>query len=220
MHYTKNSVLTDKQKRIFDMIRNAIVHNGQSPTVKELKEELGLTGIRTVVQHLESLEKKGFIHRKRYQARGIEIVEQIRSGLITLPVVSAAGCDDMSVFAGDNFDEHITIDESFLHNKKPEQVVVVEAKGNSMVDAGINDGDFVITELTQEVRDGEDIVAVVDGMAVIKEIHRTPNATILKPVTSDSSYQPIIMKHDFNIVGRVLEVIKNKMSNELVYEPV
>lgn len=216
----RSTSLTDKQKNILQIISAAIKKDGMAPTLGELVKILTLSA-RTVVQHLEALEKKGFILRQKYQSRGIELVgNSTDSTLITLPVVSAAGCDNLSTLAGEVFDEYITVDKSFLKEKKPEQVVIVKAVGNSMVDAGIDDGDFVITELTKQVKNGDMVVAVIEGMATIKAIFYTANAILLKPLSPDKSYQPIIMKRDFTVVGKVLEIIKNRITNELTYEPV
>lgn len=217
----RSTSLTDKQKNILQIVSAAIKNDGFSPTLGELVKILKLS-TRTVVQHLEALEKKGFILRQRYQSRGIELVvdNTSMSTLVTLPVVSAAGCDDLSTIAGEVFDEYITVDRSFLKNKKSDQVVVVKAVGKSMIDAGIDDGDFVITELTQQVKNGDEVVAVIEGMAIIKEIFYTANAIILKPLSPDKAYRPIILTKDFTVVGKVLEIIKNHITNELTYEPI
>jgi SOS-response transcriptional repressor LexA len=88
-----------------------------------------------------------------------------------------------------------------------------------MIDAGISTGDLVLTHKTQQVQPKDNVVAVVDGMAVIKQINFTPNAIILAPMSCGNNYHPIVMKRDFQIFGKVIEVIKNSFSTEeLTYE--
>lgn len=217
-----SSSLTQKQKRVYEFIREYIESNSVSPTVTELAEALCVASLRTVTQYLESLEKKGLILRSRHQKRGIKLLDyNPLSETVTLPVVSAAGCDNMSVFAEQSFDEFITLDRDFLHGRQPEDVVVFRAVGESMVDAGINSNDLVLAQMTQEVKENDKVVAVVDGMAVIKQIHFSPNAVILAPMSHDQQYRPIIMKRNFQVFGKVIDVIKNSFGREeLTYEAV
>ncbi|KKQ52218.1 MAG: LexA repressor [Parcubacteria group bacterium GW2011_GWD2_38_11] len=217
----KSSTLTSKQKRVFDYIRDFLIESNASPTISELAKFLGVSSLRTVTQYLESLEKKGLIIRCHHQSRGIRLVSPSGSALqtVTLPVVSAAGCDNMNVFAEQAFDEFITLDRDFLAGTKPENVVVFRAMGESMIDAGIETGDLVLTEITTDIRQKDKVVAVVEGMALIKQINFSPNAVILSPMSQDPQYRPIIMKRNFQVFGRVIEVIKDSIRNEeLVYE--
>jgi repressor LexA len=218
----KNSKnLTQKQKKVYDYICNCLEKNNFSPTVLELAEYLCVSSLRTVTQYLESLEKKGLIIRSRHKSRGIRLAKELDLlvSTVVLPVVSAAGCDNLSVFAEQSFDEFITLDRSFLGDHKAEKVVVFRAMGNSMLDAGIETGDLVLTEVTNDIQSKDKVVAVIDGMAVIKEINFSPNAVILRPMSQDSQYRPIIMKRDFKVFGKVIEVIKGLSANsELTYE--
>ena len=138
-----------------------------------------------------------------------------------LPVIGNAGCDSLSVYAEQQPDEFITIDREFLHGTDPKQTIVIRAIGSSMVDAGIKDGDLVLTEMTQNVNEGEKVVAIINDMAVIKKISFTENAVILNPMSPDPHYRPIIMNENFTVQGRVIDVIRNsKNSNEYVYEEI
>jgi len=218
----KNSkTLTSKQKRVFDYICSCLVESETSPTILELAKFLGVSSLRTVTQYLESLEKKGLIIRSHYRSRGIRLVTQndVAVETVTLPVVSAAGCDNMSVFAEQSYEEFITLDRDFLKGHKPESVVIFRAVGDSMVDAGIETGDLVLTEMTNDINQKDKVVAIVDGMALIKQVNFSANAVILAPMTSDSQYRPIIMKRDFQVFGKVVDVIKNSFGGEeLTYE--
>ncbi len=88
-----------------------------------------------------------------------------------------------------------------------------------MVDAGIREGDYVLVELTEGVMENDLVVAVIDHFAVIKKIEYANNAVILKPVTSDASYKPIIMRRDFQIFGKVVDIIRFPQKGELEIVP-
>ena len=218
----KRKILTTKQQRAYEVIGDYIKRNNKSPTVTELAELLGVSSLRTVTQYLESLERKGLISRVQHQSRGIRLtsLSDNQSKTIILPVISAAGCDNLNIFADQIFDEHVVIDRDFLNGRSDDKMVIVKAVGSSMRDANIDDGDFVLTEITKEVAEGDKIVAVINGMAIIKKIHFAQNAVILNPMSQDLNYRPIIMKEDFEVFGRVVDVIKNAESKELVYEEV
>jgi len=212
--------LTSKQKKVFEYIRTYIEEKGVSPTIGEIAEYMGVSSLRTVTQYLESLERKNLIKRIAHTSRGIRILAAtVRSETVTLPVLSAAGCDNMEVFAQQSFDEFITIDSDFLGGSEPQNVFAFRAVGDSMHDAGIATGDLVLAEKITDVKNKDNVVAIVDGMALIKRINFSPNAVILSPMSPDPQYRPIIMKKDFQVFGKVIEVIKNSFDGEeLVYE--
>jgi repressor LexA len=101
-----------------------------------------------------------------------------------------------------------------LQGIKKDNVVCVKAVGDSMVDAGINTGDYVLVEMTEGVHENDLVVAIIDSFAVIKKIEFASNAVILRPVSSDPQYKPIILRRDFQIFGRVIDVIRLKNKTE------
>ena len=221
MSRNKTQNLTVKQKKVYDFIALNIAKKNISPTIKELAAYLNVSSLRTITQYLESLEKKNLIVRLRGASRGIRLAQQkdVFSQTVLLPMVSAAGCDNMNVFAERVFDEFITLDRSFLGGCDKENVVVFRAVGDSMVDAGIETGDLVLTEMTNDIKNKDKVVAVVDGMALIKQIQFSINAVILAPMSHDPQYRPIIMKRNFQVFGKVIEVIKQSFgAEELTYE--
>ena len=217
----KSKNLTSKQKKVYDFIVAYLDKNNVSPTISELAGFLKVSSLRTVTQYLESLEKKNLIVRLHGASRGIRLVAQnaISTVTVMLPVVSAAGCDNMNVFAEQTFDEFITLDRDFLKGCDIEKVVAFRAMGDSMVDAGIETGDLVLTEMTGDIRQKDKVVAIVDGMALIKQINFSANAVVLAPMSRDPQYRPIIMRRDFQVFGKVIEVIKHSFGGEeLTYE--
>ncbi|MAF79580.1 repressor LexA [bacterium] len=216
------NTLTKKQAEVLKTIETYISKTSQSPTIFELKKELGVSSTRTITQYLETLEKKGFIARIKGKSRNIKLLDptnDIHGETITLPVVGAAACGSLNVYAEESFNEFVQIAQSILGEQKQNEVIVIRALGLSMQDAGIEDGDLVLVELMDEVEEGDIIAAVIDGMAVIKKISFTKDAVILDPVTSIGSYKQIIMKKDFKVLGKVLHTIKAKPQEDIEIIP-
>ncbi len=214
------STLTKKQKDFFEVLQSYIQKHAVAPTIAQLQKACQLSSPRAVSQYLTSLEKKGFISRSRYEARGITL----RTGsdsvtTISIPVIASAGCDNLSVVAQRTFGEYICVASDMLGGRPTEYVVSVRASGDSMVDAGITDGDYVLVELTQAVREGDLVVAIIDGNAVIKKLEVATNAFILRPVSSDPTYRPIIVSRNFKIFGKVIDIIRRGQQGDIEIVP-
>ncbi len=223
--------LTEKQKRFYDGLRRLIERNGESPTVAELVRLMKLSSPRAATQYLESLERKGLIERRRYEHRGIRL--RYADGVdgagarvpmtVQIPVFGSAGCDNMAVFAHRNLGDYICIATELLQGRKKDNVVCIKAVGDSMLDAGIKEGDHVLVEVVEQGADavatGDLVVAIVDSFAVIKKLEFADNAIILRPVSSDPQYKPIILKRDFRIFGKVIDVIRVQPKGELEIVP-
>lgn len=222
MNNSKN-ILTPKQKRFYETVKSFIKKHRKSPTVTELTKLLKLSSPRAVTQYLNSLEKKGLITRGRYQRRGIQVVNLGKieqSDIVTIPVVSSAGCDNVAVFAQRNFGDYVCVSSDLLRGRQKENVIGIKAIGDSMFDAGINEGDYVLIELTRDIQENDLVAAIIDSFAVIKKIEFANNALILKPVSSDPLYKPIIVRRDFQIVGKVIDVIRFPQKGEIEIVPV
>jgi repressor LexA len=218
--------LTEKQKKFYDSLKRMIEKSGESPTVAELVRLMKFSSPRAVTQYLESLERKGLIERRRYERRGIRLVgsedgDSMSGSVATIdiPVIASAGCDHMAIFAQRNFGDYICVATSLLQGVKKDNVVCVKAVGDSMVDAGIKTGDYVLVEVTEGVNEGDLVVAIIDGFAVIKKIEFATNAVVLRPVSSDPQYKPIILRRDFQIFGKVIDVIRMKPKDDIEIVP-
>lgn len=204
----RKRTLTPKQQAVLELLKKSIKTDGQSPTLSMIREQLNLGSIRSVTQWLEALERKGYIKRDRFKHRGVSIIENDPmswAGLVQIPVVSA-GCDTASVYAQDQYEGYLAVDKKIIPEHK--EIVAVKAVGDSMVDAGINNGDHVLVEVTDQVSDGDHVVAVIGDMAVIKSLKQTEGHTILYPESSVGDYAPIVMQDNSKIFGKVLSVIR------------
>lgn len=209
--------LTFKQKKVFDFIKLSIKKFGYSPTLKEIQKFMGVNTIRGATQFLEALENKGLIYRTKKKKRNIKIIEDknLDSILINIPVVGSAGCDNMNIFAEQEYDEFIVVDKNIVKNKN---IVAVKAEGNSMQGAQINNGDYVLVEQIDKPDNNEIILAIIDGVAVIKRLNFSKNAIVLNPEPVNDDYKPIIIKeNNLKICGRVFDIIKNPKNEEIQY---
>jgi len=208
-------ILTGKQKRVLDNIRLYVAAKGMPPTLEELRKNLGFKSLRTVTQYLEILERKGHIVRRKNVRRNIELraVDAVGTSavLVSVPVVANVGCDDLSVFAPDiagrqeESDEYLQVDKKIIDTAG--DIVAVRAVGESMQDAGIGSGDYILVQFTDKVESGDRVAAIVGDMVTVKRLVRRGGVAILYPESKDPKYRPIILREDFKIAGKVLCVI-------------
>ena len=137
-----------------------------------------------------------------------------------IPLIASAGCDAMQVYAEHQYDEFIMVENKLLDPRK--EVVAIKAIGNSMIDAGITNGDYVLVEVTGDVQNGDRVVAILGGdMAVIKRFKRVSGATILEPESRTGGYSPIILSEDSGkIFGKVRSVIPMSNRDDIEYVPI
>lgn len=217
--------LTPKQQEIYSFLSQYIKKEECSPTLEEIRVFLGVNSLNTVVDHLKALEQKGYIVRRKHSKRNIELRNMNQDRLIdwpvTIPVVASVGCDDLSTFANDyeNAEELIEVDRKLVEKRKP--VVAVRAAGNSMNDAGIHNGDYILIQLTENADNGDRVAAIIGDMVTVKRLDRRDGMVILRPESKDPKYKPIIMNEDFKIAGKVICAIPGDNSmdiTEVVYD--
>ncbi|MBS3902958.1 MAG: transcriptional repressor LexA [Anaplasmataceae bacterium] len=213
--------LTAKQKQFYDALKDLMDRKGESPTVAELVKLMRFSSPRAVTQYLDALEKKGMIERGRYEKRGIRLTDYLNSEptTVNIPVIASAGCDNLNIFAEKNLGDYICVATELLQGVNKDNVVCVKAVGDSMVDAGIEEGDYVLVEVTENVNHDDLVVAIIDSFAVIKKIEFANNAIILKPVSQDPQYKPIIVGKNFRLFGKVIDVIRLQPKGELEIVP-
>jgi len=207
--------LTGKQKRVLENIQLYVEAKGVPPTLDELRENLGLKSLRTVTQYLETLERKGYIVRRKHAHRNIELravdAEGHSATLVSIPVVANVGCDDLSVYAQEKSDEFLQVDKHVV--EEAGDIVAVRAVGDSMLDAGINSGDYILVQFTDNVKSGDRVAAIVGDMVTVKRLERRQGVTILYPESPDPKYKPIVLHEDFKIAGKVLCIIPASIAN-------
>ena len=203
--------VTARQQRILDFIKRTVQERGYPPTVREIGEAVGLTSPSTVHTHLATLQRRGFLMRDPTKPRAIEVRYDPASGASVerrpvshVPLVGdvAAGTD---VLAAENVEELVPV-PSDLTGEGP--LFMLRVRGDSMVDAGILDGDFVVVRSQQEARDGEVVVAGIPGEeATVKILRRRGRKVVLEP--ANARLAPMeLAPGDVRIYGRVVSVLR------------
>ena len=197
--------ITEKQNEILEYIKECILKKGYPPTVREICEKVQLKSTSSVHSHLEQLEKNGFIHRDPTKPRTIEIVDDTfnltRREIVNVPLVGtvAAGAP---ILAQENIENYFPIPVELLPNN---DTFMLKVKGDSMIEAGIYDGDQVIVEQTNVARNGDIVVALVDDSATVKRFYKEKGYIRLQP--ENSSMEPIIVP-DVKILGKVIGLFR------------
>lgn len=171
--------LTRRQREVLDVIHGFIAKNGYSPSLEEIGEALGLSSVATVHKHVTHLVEKGYARRAWNQNRSIEIVDRDSgSGAVSLPLAGmiAAGQPLEAVPTA----ESLSVPADMVQGRG--RTYVLRVQGDSMVDEQIRDGDFVIVEERHTARDGETVVALIDGTeATLKRFYREGENVRLQP---------------------------------------
>ena len=198
--------ITQKQQEILDYIKNEILNRGFPPAVREICEAVNLKSTSSVHAHLEALEKNGYIRRDATKPREIEIIDDnfnlVRREVVNVPIVGtiAAG---QPILAVENIEGYFPIPAEFMPN---EQSFMLKVKGESMVNAGIFDGDQVLVKQQSTASDGDIVVALVDEGATVKTFYKEKGYYRLQP--ENDSMDPIIIRGDLQILGKVFGVFR------------
>ncbi len=198
--------LYKRQKQILDFIGQYIQKFGTSPTLQEIADSLGVSSLATVHEHLQTLSKKGVIRRFEGAVRGIELIDsKIGAAIegIELPILGyiAAG-SPIQPMTDPN--ASLRVASSMLSGKK--RSYVLQVRGDSMIEEGILDGDFVVIEEKKEARDGEIVVALLDnGLATLKKFFKEATRIRLEP--ANSTMKPIYASN-VTIQGAVVGLVR------------
>lgn len=198
--------LYKRQKQIVDFIGQYIQKFGTSPTLQEIADSLGVSSLATVHEHLQTLTKKGVIRRFEGAVRGIELLDRTIGKAIDsveLPILGliAAGSPILPMT---DPNATLKVASSMLSGKK--RSYVLQVRGDSMIEEGILDGDFVVIEEKKEARDGEIVVALLDnGLATLKKFFREATRIRLEP--ANSTMKPIYASN-VTVQGTVVGLVR------------
>lgn len=201
------AVLYKRQKDILNFVREYIDKYGYSPTLGEIAEAMGLSSLATVHEHLMALVKKGAIRKFEGTVRGIELLDEfnIKPRTIELPLLGyiAAG---QPIMPYTDPGATVNVAPHMISDKK--KSYVLQVKGDSMIESGILDGDYVIIEEQNHAVDGDIVVALLDsGLATLKKFFREPNRIRLEP--ANSAMEPIYVNTgEVQIQGKCVGVIR------------
>ncbi|KGP76595.1 LexA family transcriptional regulator [Desulfosporosinus sp. Tol-M] len=199
--------LSLRQTKILEFIKQEIRKKGYPPAVREIGEAVGLLSSSTVHGHLQTLEDKGYIRRDPTKPRAIEILDSSSDVLegkkvVHIPVVGrvAAG---QPILAVENIEGTFPLPADLV---RQDNVFMLKVQGESMIDAGIFDGDFIVVRQQNVARNGEIVVALIEDEATVKRFFKERTLIRLQP--ENSSMEPIYSQ-DVSILGKVIGVFRN-----------
>ena len=203
--YMSNGNISKKQLEILEYIKEEILSRGYPPAVREICDAVSLKSTSSVHSHLETLEKNGYIRRDPSKPRAIEICDDsfqlVRQEMTSVPIVGqvAAGSP---ILAQENIEGYFPLPMEMVPNA---DVFILKVKGDSMINAGIFNGDQIFVEKTINVRNGEIIVALIDDSATVKTFYKEKTHIRLQPENDDM--EPIIVEN-CEVLGRVFGVLR------------
>jgi len=199
-------MLSQRQKQLLDFIKETIQDSGFPPTVSEMAKSLKVKSKNSIAKLLHSLEEQDLIKRDG-TARGIRVRDEygneIQAGAIAVPLLGTITAGS-PILAEQNIEEWINLPNSLLRSRK--DVFLLQVKGDSMINAGILEGDLVIVRPAREVRSGDIVVALLHDEATVKRFMQINSRRYLKP--ENPKYQNIYPEDEWTIQGKVVGVIR------------
>lgn len=199
--------LGEKQQLILNYLKEQILAKGYPPSVREIGEAVGLKSTSTVHGHLERLEKKGIIRRDPTKPRAIEILDDEfnvqRREMVNVPIVGrvAAG---VPLLAVENIEEYFPLPVDYAPNK---QLFILRVQGDSMINAGIYEGDMIIVQKESTAINGDIVVALIDDAVTVKTFYRESDHIRLQP--ENDALEPIrVSDTEVEIVGKVVSLYR------------
>ena len=202
--------LTLRQKEILEFITQFVEQNGYPPTYREIGSKFDIASTNGVKRHLDALQKKGYLNIESNSSRAISITGDSLSGAdrdnsVEIPIIGrvAAG---YPILAQENIEGTLNLDVNMIGKK--DNCFALKVKGDSMINAGIFEGDLVIITQQKDARNGDIVVALLDDEATLKRFYR--DKTGVKLIPENESYKVIEINNlsDFSIIGKVAGVIR------------
>ncbi|CUX39283.1 MULTISPECIES: transcriptional repressor LexA [Lacrimispora] len=197
--------ITPKQQEILEYIKETILKKGYPPAVREICEAVSLKSTSSVHSHLETLEEKGYIRRDPTKPRTIEIIDDCfqltRREVVNVPLLGTVAAGQ-PLYAEENIENYYPIPADILPNA---ETFMLKVKGNSMINAGILEGDQIIVEHCPTAHNGEIVVALVEDSATVKRFFKEKGHYRLQP--ENDSMDPIIVDN-VEILGKVIGLFR------------
>ena len=197
--------ISPKQQEILEYIKSQILERGFPPAVRDICEAVHLKSTSSVHSHLETLEKNGYIRRDPTKPRAIEILDDsfnfMRREMVNVPIIGHVAAGE-PILAEQNIENYFPIPMEYMPNN---QTFILKVKGESMINAGILDGDMVLVEQRSTARNGEMVVALIEDGATVKTFYKDDGIIRLQP--ENDTMDPIMVT-DVQILGKVIGIFR------------
>ena len=197
------ATLNAQEQRVLEYIKKQIKETGYPPSVREICAALGFKSTSSAHQYIWRLAEKGYIDKGDLKTRAIRVVGT--ESTISVPIVGKVAAGE-PILATENIEDYMSIGESFFsRDSLKNDNFILKVQGESMIEAGINDGDYIIVSKQETARNGQIVVAMIDGEATVKTFYKEKDHIRLQP--ENSSMEPIIVK-DCQILGKVIGLFR------------
>jgi repressor LexA len=200
--------LSDKDKKAFALIRNKIIHYGESPTLREINEVTGGKSPRSASLVIDRLVESGLIKKSGRNLILANTYKESSISTIQVPLVGSVSCGT-PVFAEENIQTYIPISTRMA--QKGSKYFLLRASGDSMDEAGINSGDLLLIRQQDSAEKGDKVVALINDEATVKVFEKTRDAVILRPQSKNKNHKPIILTDNCMIQGVVVAVLPSDL---------
>lgn len=199
--------LSAKQKEILEYLKECILKKGYPPAVREICDAVKLKSTSSVHAHLETLEAKGYIRRDPTKPRAIEILDDTfnlsRRELVNVPIVGTITAGE-PILAVENIEGYFPVPPEYIKTNK--DLFMLKVKGESMINAGIFNGDLVMVEKTETAKNMDIVVALIDDSATVKTFYKEDGYVRLQP--ENDTMDPIIVRDNLAILGKVVGLFR------------
>lgn len=196
--------LSDKDKKAFALIRNKIIHYGESPTLREINEVTGGKSPRSASLVIDRLIESGLIKKSGRNLILTNTYSESSVSTIDIPLVGSVACGT-PIFAEENIQTYIPISTRMA--QKGSTYFLLRASGDSMDQAGINSGDLLLIRQQDSAENGDKVIALINDEATVKVFEKTRDAVILRPKSKNKNHKPIILTDNCMIQGVVVAVL-------------
>lgn len=197
--------ISEKQREILEYIKSEILNKGYPPAVRDICEAVHLKSTSSVHSHLETLEKNGYIRRDPTKPRAIEIIDDsfnlVRREVVNVPLLGRVAAGE-PLLAVENVESYFPIPAEYMPNQ---ECFMLTVKGESMVNAGILDGDEILVQRQSDAQNGDMVVALLDDSATVKTFYKEDGYYRLQP--ENDTMDPILVDH-MEILGKVFGIMR------------
>ena len=197
--------LNDKEKKVYEYIIEFSKEVGYAPSVREICKAIGFKSTCSGHQYIKKLTEKGYLKKSDLKMRALKIVKEEKENVVLLPIVGKVAAGE-PILATENIEEYFSLGESFFSKDSlKNNNFILKVQGDSMINIGINDGDFIIVSKSVNAKNGEVVVAMIEDEATVKTYYKEKNHIRLQP--ENDTFEPIISSN-VEIIGKVVGLFR------------
>ncbi len=197
--------LNDKEQKVLDFVISQVKDTGYPPSVREICKSVGFKSTCSAHQYIQRLADKGYLEKSSLKMRALKIVNDEKEDTVSLPIVGKVAAGE-PILATQNIEDYFSIGQSFFSKDSlKNDNFVLRVQGESMINAGINNGDFIVVSKQETARNGEIVVAMIEGDATVKTYYKEKSYIRLQP--ENDTMDPII-SDKVEIIGKVIGLFR------------